>query len=127
MRLSTSASLPALRPHPRPAPQISQVADHLAHAATVGQPPDDLRGSLASAVPVDVLTEIEIARPRDEVATFASDPTNAILWYKNIRSVEWETPPPVAVGSRLRFVVQFLGRTLRYTYEIREMAPGATS
>ena len=75
-------------------------------------------------MPVDVLTEIEIDRPRDEVAAFASDPTNASRWYKNIRSVEWETPPPVAVGSRLRFVAQFLGRTLRYTYEVREMDPG---
>jgi len=71
-------------------------------------------------VPVDVLTEIEIDRPRDEVAAFASDPTNASRWQKNIRSVEWETPPPVTVGSRLRFVAQFLGRTLRYTYEVRE-------
>src|SRR4051812_10931113 len=73
---------------------------------------------------VDVLTEIEIRRPRDDVAAFASDPANATAWYKNIKSVEWETAPPVAVGSRLRFVAQFLGRTLAYTYEVRELAPG---
>ena len=51
---------------------------------------------------VDVLTEIEIARPRDEVSAFAADPGNATAWYRNITSVEWETPPPAVVGSRVR-------------------------
>ena len=75
-------------------------------------------------MPVDVRTEIEIERPREEVAEFAADPGNATAWYKNITAVEWETPPPVAVGSRLRFHARFLGRTLDYTYEIREIDPG---
>src|SRR3954452_22379446 len=73
---------------------------------------------------VDVITEIKIARPRGEVAAFAADPENATAWYKNIKSVEWETAPPVAVGSKIRFVAQFLGRTLEYTYEVREHEPG---
>ncbi len=73
---------------------------------------------------VDVVTEIEIGRRRDEVAAFASDPTNATAWYKNIKAVEWETSPPVRVGSRVRFRARFLGRTLEYTYEIREIEPG---
>jgi len=30
----------------------------------------------------------------------------------------------VAVGSRFRFVARFLGRTLRYTYEVRELDAG---
>jgi Polyketide cyclase / dehydrase and lipid transport len=73
---------------------------------------------------VDVVTEIEIERPRDEVAAFAADPSNATAWYKNIRAVEWETPPPVVVGSKLRFRAHFLARTLEYTYEVRELDPG---
>jgi ligand-binding SRPBCC domain-containing protein len=73
---------------------------------------------------VDVVTEIEIKRPREEVSAFAADPTNAMAWYKNIKAVEWETPPPVVVGSRLRFRAQFLGRTLNYTYEVRAIEPG---
>ena len=73
---------------------------------------------------VDVVTDIEIARPRDEVAAFAADPGNATAWYKNIKAVDWETPPPVTVGSKLRFCARFLGRTLEYTYDVREIDPG---
>ena len=39
------------------------------------------------------------------------------------RSVGWRTPPPVAVGSRMDFVAQFLGRGLAYTYEVVELDP----
>jgi uncharacterized membrane protein len=73
---------------------------------------------------VDVVTQIEIARPCADVAAFACDPDNATSWYANIESVHWRTPPPVAVGSRLAFVARFLGRRLEYTYEVREHVPG---
>jgi uncharacterized membrane protein len=74
---------------------------------------------------LDVATDVVIHRPCDVVAAYVADPRNATRWYSNIRSVEWLSPPPLRVGSRLAFVATFLGRRLSYTYEITEWTPGA--
>lgn len=73
---------------------------------------------------VDVVTAIEIARPRAEVAAFAVDPDNATAWYENIEAVEWQSSRPLGVGTRLAFVARFIGRRLAYTYEVAEFVPG---
>ena len=74
---------------------------------------------------VDVQVETVIDRPVAEVSAFAGDPTNAPRWYVNIKSVEWKTPPPVAIGSKMAFVAHFLGQRIAYTYEVTELAAGA--
>ena len=89
--------------------------DRLAHAESRGH---------AGVVAVDVSTEITIDRPVEVVAAFAAEPANVPEWYENIESVEWRTGPPLAVGSRMEFVARFLGRRLRYTYEVAEHVPG---
>jgi uncharacterized membrane protein len=74
---------------------------------------------------VDVTTDVEISRPVSAVSTYAANPDNAPHWYVNIKSVEWRTPPPFKVGSRIAFVAHFLGRRLAYTYEVVVWEPGS--
>ena len=73
---------------------------------------------------VDVVTETEIASPRERVASYAMDPDNATSWYRNIEAVEWKSAKPLREGSQVAFVARFLGRAMRYTYEIKELVPG---
>lgn len=74
---------------------------------------------------VDVLTDIEIERPRSEVADYVSDPDNATAWYENIKKVEWKSPKALEVGAKVAFEARFMGRRrMAYTYEIKEYVPG---
>ena len=70
-----------------------------------------------SEVPVDVRTEVVINRPPREVAAYASDPDNATAWYENIKSVEWKSPKPLSVGSRVDFVEGPFPMETTYTWQ----------
>jgi len=86
--------------------------------------PDRRAAAGEARIGVDVRTEIEIARSRGDVFSYASEPANATEWYENIKAVEWKSPPPLAVGSRIAFTAQFLGRQLTYTYEVADLLDG---
>src|SRR5882724_11308209 len=72
---------------------------------------------------VNVATEIVVNRPRGVVAQYSCNPDNAPEWYVNIKSVEWKTPKPLSVGSKIAFTAHFLGRELSYIYEVVEFTP----
>jgi uncharacterized membrane protein len=76
-------------------------------------------------VSVDVAVTTVIERPIGEVSAFAGDPSNAPTWYRRISSAEWQTDPPIMLGSRITFRARFLGRDLMYTYEVVEYTPGS--
>jgi hypothetical protein len=73
---------------------------------------------------VDVVNTVIIDRPVADVSRYSADPDNVPFWYENITSVEWKTPRPLQVGSRIDFVAHFLRRRLAYTYEVVEFVPG---
>ena len=56
---------------------------------------------------VDVLTEIEIHRPLQEVSDYAANPDNAPEWYVNIDSSEWLTERSLTISSQIAFKAQF--------------------
>lgn len=72
---------------------------------------------------LDVTTEIVIDQPLARVAGYTADPANTPEWYANIKSAEWKPAAIVQTGSQIDFVARFLGRELRYTYEIVELVP----
>lgn len=73
---------------------------------------------------VDVQTEIIINCPISQVSEYAANPDHVPEWYVNIHSVEWQTPKPLTIGSKIAFKAKFLGRELAYVYEITEFTPG---
>lgn len=75
-------------------------------------------------MPVDINTEIVIDRPREEVAAFAADPDNATEWYEHVKRVVWRTRRPLAVGTRIGFLAESLGRQLEFVYEVTTLVPG---
>ena len=77
-------------------------------------------------MPVDVTVTTQINRPIAGVAAYAGDPSHAPTWYRRIATVEWVTDPPPVPGSLITFRARFMGRDLRYTYEIIELRAGDT-
>lgn len=72
----------------------------------------------------DVLTNIEIDRPRSEVADYVSDPENATEWSQNISKAEWKSPKPLSTGSEFAFEATVMDQTSEYTYQVTEYVPG---
>ena len=73
---------------------------------------------------VDVTATIVIERPIEQVAAYVGDPSNAPEWCRHIASAQWQTEPPMMLGSLITFRARVLGRDLVYTYQVVEFTPG---
>jgi Polyketide cyclase / dehydrase and lipid transport len=72
---------------------------------------------------IDVSSHIQIRLPREEVGAFTLNLDNARKWVGSLRSVEWITPPPLAVRSRIGLVTEVFGRRVKVGYEIVSLVP----
>src|SRR5918999_89976 len=73
---------------------------------------------------IDVTAEVHVARPREEVAAYMTDPANEPEWIGGLREATLLGDSPVAVGSRVARVASFLGRKVEYVNEITRLEPG---
>jgi hypothetical protein len=64
-----------------------------------------------------------INRRAEEVAGFFFDAANNPRWQSGMVRCEWETPPPITVGSTYLQEARFMGRTIRSRFEVTEYTP----
>jgi uncharacterized membrane protein len=73
---------------------------------------------------IDVQAEVQVNRPRDEVAAYMTDPANDREWIGGLREARVVGGGPVAEGSRVARVASFMGRKVEYVNEITTLEPG---
>lgn len=66
---------------------------------------------------------IIIGRPIDEVFSYMNDVAREPEWQPQLLEAEQTPPGPTAVGSRRRYVSEFLGRRLENTYVVQLYEP----
>ena len=67
---------------------------------------------------------IVIRRPVADVYAYMDDIHREREWQPNLREWEQIPPGPVRVGTRKRYVSDFLGRKLTNVYRVTELEPG---
>lgn len=73
---------------------------------------------------IEVMTEILIKRPLDEVFGFISNFENNRQWQSGMQEAKFISQPPLRVGSTYSQVANFLGREINSTFEVIEYEPG---
>ena len=74
---------------------------------------------------IDVTAEVQIERPREQVAAYAMDPSKDPIWITGITEARMLTEPPVGVGTTVERVASFLGRRIEYVLEVADHDPTA--
>ena len=65
----------------------------------------------------------QIAAPPAEVYAFLAEPANLPRWQAGIISAERTSPPPTAVGSTARVVLELMGQQVSAEITVREADP----
>ena len=73
---------------------------------------------------IDVVAEVYVRRPREEVAAYMTDPANDPEWIGGLREAQLVGEGPPRVGSRVARVASFMGRRVEYVNEITALEPG---
>lgn len=73
---------------------------------------------------MEIHIERTIERPADEVFKFLADVGNNLTWQSGMKSCEWTTDPPIAVGSRYKQVAEFRNKPVVSTFEVTSYEPG---
>jgi uncharacterized membrane protein len=73
---------------------------------------------------IDVIAEVRVRRPREEVAGYMTDPANDPEWIGGLREARLLGDGPVVEGSRVARVASFMGRKVEYVNEVTALEPG---
>jgi uncharacterized membrane protein len=73
---------------------------------------------------IDVTAEVQVRRPRDEVAAYMTDPANDTQWIGGLREARVIGGGPLGEGSRVARVASFMGRKVEYVNQITALEPG---
>lgn len=72
---------------------------------------------------LDILAQIEIARPPEAVAAYEFDAMNDPTWIGGVHSAEQLTSGPFGSGSRVRRLGSFLGRPIEWVMDVVDYVP----
>lgn len=67
---------------------------------------------------------IEIQRPLEEVYAYMGDVSREHEWQPQLLEAEQMPAGPTAIGSKRRYVSEFMGKRLENTYSVIELEPG---
>jgi uncharacterized membrane protein len=73
---------------------------------------------------IDVVAEVNVRRPREQVAAYMSDPANDPEWIGGLREARVLGDGPFGEGSRVARVASFMGRRVEYVNEVTTLEPG---
>jgi uncharacterized membrane protein len=74
---------------------------------------------------IDVIGEVHVRRPREQVGAYMSDPANDPEWIGGLREARLLGEGPLREGSRVARVASFMGRRVEYVNEITRLEPGS--